>query len=257
MKKWVIILLIFMISIPLVFAAPPKVKLVVSPLSGDSPLTITYNENSGDNTITNWSYDFGDGIIQYGKIGNYTYGFGGTYNLILTVRNSLGETATDSTIITVTSAISKSNENTTYQTFIQGSSNLTTAIAGKTSYEISTILADKTDKELKPVKFPFTYKLKNSEIQFEKYRCDIPNGTCWYWVSAYRIDAQGRHTVATNSPIGILPPPFEVAVSESYSLATNTATITIKEDLRGAITEVIQGYCDRQPLGTPVVGTKE
>jgi PKD repeat protein len=257
MKKWIVVLIIFLLTVPLVMAVPPKVKLVATPISGDSPLTVTYNENSGDKTITNYSYDFGNGIIQYGKSGNYTYGFGGIYTLTLTVRNSLGETATDSAIIAVASASSKSNENTTYQTIIQGSSNLTTAITGKTPYEKSVILADKTDKELKPVKFPFTYKIKNSEIQFEKYRCDIPKGLCGYWITAYRIIDGQRVSVATNSPVWISPPPFEVAVSESYSLATNTITTTIKEDLRGAITEVIQQYVDRQPLGKAIVGTKE
>jgi len=257
MKKWVIVLIIFLISVPLVIAAPPKVKLAVTPISGDSPLLVTYNENSGDKTITNYSYDFGDGKIQYGKSGNYTYGFGGTYNLTLTVQNSLGESAIDSAIITVKGASEYANENTTYQTVIQGSSALTTAMVGKTPYEKSVVLANATDKDLKPVKFPFTYKIKNSEIQFDKYRCDLSQGLCGYWITAYRIDAQGRHTVATNSPVWISPPPFEVPVSESYSLATNTVTTTIKEDLRGAITEVIQQYCDRQPLGVPVVGTKE
>jgi hypothetical protein len=50
MKKWVIVLIIFLISVPLVFAAPPKVKLTVTPISGDSPLVVTYDENSGDET---------------------------------------------------------------------------------------------------------------------------------------------------------------------------------------------------------------
>jgi len=55
MKKWIVVLIIFLITVPLVLAAPPKVKLAVTPISGDSPLIITYNENSGDKTITNWS----------------------------------------------------------------------------------------------------------------------------------------------------------------------------------------------------------
>ena len=257
MKKWVIVLIIFLISVPLVIAAPPKVKLAVTPISGDSPLIITYNENSGDKTITNWSYDFGDGIVHYGQSGTYSYGFGGNYTLVLTVKNSLGETSTDSAIITVKGVNEYVNENTTYQTVIEGSSELTNLIAGKDPYAKAVALANATDKDLKPVKFPFTYKIKNSEIQFDKYRCDLSQGLCGYWITAYRIDAQGRHTVATNSPVWISPPPFEVPVSESYSLATNTVTTTIKEDLRGAITEVIQQYCDRQPLGVPVVGTKE
>jgi PKD repeat protein len=252
MKKWVIVLIIFLISIPLVFAAPPKVKLTVTPISGDSPLLVSYDENSGDKTITNYSYDFGNGDIQYGKTGNYSYGFGGEYNLTLTVKNSLGETALDFATITVKSASEYVDKNTTFQTVISGSSELTNLIAGKDPYEKSIILANKTDKDLKPVKFPFTYKIKNSEIQFDNYCCKLDEGLCGYWISAYRIIGGQRVPVYTDSPVWISPPPFEVTVSESYALATNIITTTVKEDLRGAITSKIQRMVDLHPLGTPV-----
>ena len=36
--------------------------------------------------------------------------------------------------------------------------------------------------DLKPAKFSFTYKPKNSEIKFEKYDCKIEKGLCWYWL---------------------------------------------------------------------------
>ena len=252
MKKWIVVLIIFLLTIPLVMATPPKVKLAVTPITGDSPLLITYNENSGDKTITNWSYDFGDGGVQYGKSGTYTYGFGGTYTLTLTVKNPLGETSTDSVVITVKGVNEYTNENTTYQTVISGSSALTIATADKDPYSKSVILANATDKDLKPVKFPFTYKIKNSEIQFDSYCCKLEEGLCGYWISAYRIIGGLRVSVDTNSPVWISPPPFEVPIDESYSLTTNTVTTTIKEDLRGAITYEIQKYADRQPLGIPV-----
>ena len=238
--------------------AIPKVKLVVLPsLSGDSPLFITYNENSGDNTITNYSYDFGNGDVQYGKEGNYTYGLGGIYNLTLTVSDAEGDTNQASVIITVKSASEYSNENTTYQTVIEGNDEITQALIGKTPYEKSVILSDKTDKELKPVKFPFTYKIKDSEIAFDNYCCKLDEGICGYWIQAYRIVGGQRVPVYANSPIWISPPPFEVTISESYTLATNTLTTTIKEDLRGAITSVIQRHVDNQPLGTPITRVYE
>ena len=257
-RKLIAVLIIAsLLLIPLAMAVPPKVKLVVLPVSGDSPLLVTYNENSGDNTIANYSYDFGNGDIQYGKTGNYTYGLGGTYNLTLTVRNSLGETAQDSAIITVKSASEYADENTTYQTVISGSSELTNLIAGKDPYEKSVILSNKTDKLLKPVKFPFTYKIKDSEIAFDNYCCKLDEGLCGYWIQAYSIIGGQRVPVYTNSPIWISPPPFQVTVSESYSNETNTLTTTIKEDLRGAITSVIHSYADMQPLGTPVTRAYE
>lgn len=252
MKKWVVVLLIFLVSIPLVVAVPPKVKLAVAPISGDSPLLITYDETSGDKTIVNYSYDFGNGVIQYGKSGNYSYGFGGTYNLTLTVANAAGETAIDYQLITVKSISEYTDENTTYQTVIDGSNEITLAIAGKTPYEKSVILSNKTDKLLKPVKFPFSFKLKNSEIWFDSYCCKLDEGLCGYWIRAYRVIGGQKVPVKTDSPVWISPPPFEVLVSESYDLLTNTVTTTIKEDLQGAITTVIQSYADRQPLGTPV-----
>jgi len=252
MKKWIVIMIIFLLTIPLVMAVPPKVKLAVTPISGDSPLIITYDEKSGDKTITNWSYDFGDGIVQYGQSGTYSYGFGGNYTLVLTVKNSLGETSTDSAIITVKGVNEYVNENTTYQTVIEGSSELTNLIAGKDPYAKAVALANATDKGLKPVKFPFTYKIKNSEIQFDNYCCNLAIGQCGYWIAAYRIIGGQRVPVYTDSPVWISPPPFEVTISESYALATNTVTATVKEDLRGAITSVIQGHADLQPLGTPV-----
>ena len=257
MRKRVILLIILLISIPLVMAAIPKVKLAVTPISGDSPLLVTYNENSGDKTITNYTYDFGNGDIQYGQSGTYTYGLGGTYNLTLTVSNAEGETAQDTAIITVKSASEYANENTTYQTVLTGSDEITQAIANKTPYEKSVILSNKTDKELKPVKFPFTYKIKDSEIAFDNYCCKLDEGLCGYWIQAYSIIGGQRVPVYTNSPIWISPPPFQVTVSESYSNETNTLTTTIKEDLRGAITSVIQSYADMQPLGTPVTRAYE
>ena len=257
MRKRVMLLIIILICIPLVMAAIPKVKLVVLPVSGDSPLSIIYNENSGDNTIINYTYDFGNGDVQYGKQGTYTYGLGGVYNLTLTVSNSAGETATDSAIITVKSASEYANENTTYQTVLTGSDEITQAIANKTPYEKSVILSDKTDKELKPVKFPFVYKIKDSEIAFDSYCCKLEEGICGYWIRAYRIIDGQRVPVYTNSPVWISPPPFQVPVSESYSVETNTITTTIKEDLRGAITSEIQRMADRHPLGTPVTRVYE
>lgn len=144
------------------------------------------------------------------------------------------------------------DENTTYQTVIEGSDEITQAITNKTPYEKSVILSNKTDKLLKPVKFPFTHKIKDSEIAFDNYCCKLDEGLCGYWIQAYRIIGGQRVPVYTNSPVWISPPPFEVTVSESYASETNTLTTFIKEDLRGAITLVIQSYADGQPLGTPI-----
>ena len=258
MKKWIVVLMLFFLVLPIVvIAAPPKVKLVATPISGVSPLTVSVSENSGDKRITSWRYDFGDGTVETTSTATHIYGVGGKYSLTLTVSNSAEETSSESITITVTDAQSYTDINTTYQVTIEGSSVITDLLVGKTETEKSTILTNETKKALKPVKFPFTYKTKNSEIAFDNYCCDISNGLCGYWIQAWRIDIFGRHTVQTDSPIWISPPPYDVVVSEQYFPTTNSITVVVKEDLLGAITSVIQNYADRHPIGEPVTRTFE
>ena len=100
MKKWVIVLIIFLITVPLVMAEPPKVLLSVNPLSGDAPLTVVATEKSGDESILSWLYDFGNGskpTIE--REGVYTYDKAGEYVVSLEVQNDKGEVAKDSAVV--------------------------------------------------------------------------------------------------------------------------------------------------------------
>jgi len=188
MKKWVIVLIIFLISIPLVFA----------------------------------------GSLQ-GDLG--------------------GVTAPD--------------ENTTTKVVWEGATPLQDTFVAKAAeqsktvlepYQKAVILATETDKLLADQKYP--YQIGKTEITILKYRCT--QEICGYWVEAYRTNEKGlREEVATNSPVWISPPPYEVQVSESFDSAKNEQTVTLKEDPKAALEQVLQQYVDRQPVGKAVVGTKE
>ena len=273
MKKWVIVLIIFLISIPLVFAEPPKISLIVKPTEGDAPLSVLASEQSGDATILSWLYDFGNGDKPFTeKEAAYTYDKPGEYVVSLEVQNEKGETAKDSVTVIVKEPATpiptptpepKPDENTTTKIVWQGTTPIAAAFTAKASekgsteldaYEKSVVLSTVTDTVLKVEKYPLDISPvtdTKTVIIIEKFRCTVD--ICGYWITATR-DGQ---EVATNSPIWISPPPYEVLVSESFDSAKNEQTVTLKEDPKLAVAQVLQSYCDRQPLGMPVVGTKE
>jgi len=54
---------------------------------------------TGNGSIVNYTWDFGDGIIAYGKMVNHTYNEKGIYNVILTIKDENG--STDSYTMTI------------------------------------------------------------------------------------------------------------------------------------------------------------
>ena len=157
---------------------------------------------------------------------------------------------------------SKPNENTTTKVVYEGDKIISSVLTAKaaeqsktelTTYEKAVVLAQETDKTISAEKFPLDISPKEPEksVVIEKYRCK--EELCGYWISCLR---DGKE-VSTNSPIWISPPPYEVLVSESFDSAKNEQTVTLKEDPKLAGAQVLQSYCDRQPIGKAVVGTKE
>lgn len=126
----------------------------------------------------------------------------------------------------------------------QGTTPIKNAIDAKSQSPV-TILKEETDKVMKEIKYPYYV---SSEFKITKYKCDEKMGICGYWVEAKR----GGREVYTNSPVWISPPPYEVVVSDVYDERSNTQTITIKEDPKGAVEQVLQRYVDMQPLGKAV-----
>jgi hypothetical protein len=114
-------------------------------------------------------------------------------------------------------------------------------------------LSTATKTALAGTKYPYAITSSKTVLTIQKYRCDEKMQICGYWIEATR-DGQ---EVQVNSPIWISPPPYEVVVSEVYDSVAKENVVTIKEDPKVAVEQILQGYVDRQPLGKATVGTKE
>ncbi len=66
--------------------------------------SFTNTSQAGDNSITGYSWTFGDGNSSSVQNPNHTYGSGGTYTVTLTVTDSIGETDSKSQSVTVQEA---------------------------------------------------------------------------------------------------------------------------------------------------------
>jgi len=113
-----------------------------------------------------------------------------------------------------------------------------------------------TDTAMKKQTYPYSVIIASetgTTFKIIKYRCDTKMQICGYWIEATRAGRQ----VATNSPIWISPPPIVALVSEVYDDKTDTYTTTLKEDPKLAVEQILQQYCDNQPIGKPITGTKE
>jgi hypothetical protein len=130
----------------------------------------------------------------------------------------------------------------------QGATPIQSALASKSSV---VALKEETDKVMTKEKYP--YMIEKTSIRIDKYRCDEKMQICGYWITAYR----GGQEVATNSPIWISPPPYEIVVSSSYDEKSNIETVVLRESPKEAVEQVLQTYVSMQPLGKAVVGTKE
>jgi PKD repeat protein len=88
--------------------AYPVADFYGTPLSGGAPLDVGFTDQSTGPLITNWRWDFGDGVIaNYGTKTNpsHRYTDSGTYSVTLTVTNAVGSnTRTRPSYITVTSS---------------------------------------------------------------------------------------------------------------------------------------------------------
>jgi hypothetical protein len=124
------------------------------------------------------------------------------------------------------------------------------ALLGTSLYPALT-LATESKKNLDLMTFPYNITSGLTQTKIQKYRCTAD--ICWYWIQSYR-DGQ---EIATNSPIGISPPPFEAVISDTDDTIRNEENIVLAENTTMATEQVLQGYVDRQPVGKAVVGTKE
>lgn len=141
-----------------------------------------------------------------------------------------------------------------------GDTTIKDALATKyTDVEQAAYLSAITDEKVKPLKFPYFIaddKLaEKTVIAVNGYRCNNgkppagePANMCGYWIAA----TKDKKVVATNSPVWIYPPPYQVVVSEITN-ADGSITVTVAEDPQTAFERVIMQYVDRRPLGPAIV----
>jgi len=83
---------------------PTSVSITYTPLSPTTDDTITFTGSAfaGEgHTITSWEWDFGDGTTGSGQTVTHRYTQAGSYQVILTVKNDCGQTASGKKTITV------------------------------------------------------------------------------------------------------------------------------------------------------------
>jgi PKD repeat protein len=84
---------------------PPTASFVVSPSSGEVPLTVGFDasaSNDPDGTVVSWGWDFGDGATGTGVSVSHAYTVVGAYTATLTVTDDDGALSTATATITVT-----------------------------------------------------------------------------------------------------------------------------------------------------------
>jgi PKD repeat protein len=85
---------------------PPVADLAAMPVSGVAPLMVTFDASGSsyaNGTISNYSWNFGDGSIGSGVVTDHTYTDAGQYTAVLTVTDDAGYTDIASIVITVES----------------------------------------------------------------------------------------------------------------------------------------------------------
>jgi len=273
-KRAILLLLLIALVVAPVLAAPPKIVMNIERTEGIVPFTVRFSEDSGDATTVSWLWEFGNEDAFDKQRGEYTYDRAGEYTLQLTVSNDKGESSVDATRIVVTGAVETQtptptptptatptpkptiSDTTTFVTVWQGTTPIKDSLSTKSSAEAASVLKEATDTVMKKETYPYDVASPaESKTTFKilKFRCDEKMQICGYWVYATR---DGKE-VATNSPIWISPPPFVALVSETYDEKSDTITTTLKEDPKLAIEQILQQYVDNQPIGKPIIGTKE
>lgn len=89
-----------------VLITTPVASFTRSPLSGATPLTVTFTDTSA-NTPTTWLWNFGDGTTATTQNTSHTYTTAGTYTATLTATNSAGSHSTSQNIsVTIPAVVS-------------------------------------------------------------------------------------------------------------------------------------------------------
>jgi hypothetical protein len=99
-----------------------------------------------------------------------------------------------------------------------------------------------------------TGTISGSTVTIVKYRYDAEKRAQGYWCTATR----GGREVAINNPIWIGEgAPIDILVSETTDTKINEITLTVKEDPKSAMEQILIRVANSAPLGKMVTGTKE
>jgi PKD repeat protein/DMSO/TMAO reductase YedYZ molybdopterin-dependent catalytic subunit len=79
----------------------PDASFTADPLSGTAPLSVAFTDTSKGESITTWSYNFGDGSSASEKNPTHIYTTAGTYTASLTVTNSAGSSTAYATVTVI------------------------------------------------------------------------------------------------------------------------------------------------------------
>jgi hypothetical protein len=140
------------------------------------------------------------------------------------------------------------DENTKVTVVYSGATPIKDAISAKVA-PTELLLKTATVTAMSAEKYPLAI---SPLVTIEKWRCtDIK---CAYWISA--VDPKGN-TKAVNNPIWLVNgnAPYHILVSEVEDTKTNTITLTVKEDVKTAIFNILSDYAGRCPIGKPTTGT--
>jgi PKD repeat protein len=149
------------------------------------------SEESLDETIVDWKFNFGDGTIvtKSGKV-EHTYTESGEYTVELGVLNDKGEESKDTAVVTVTVPVTAEptptptitptpkptmNETTTVKVVYEGLTPIKDSLASpsKTSSD-AVILKTATESVMSKVSYPYNVTKAETQTTFKivKYRCD-------------------------------------------------------------------------------------
>lgn len=137
-------------------------------------------------------------------------------------------------------------------TVITGDKTITDAMDAKTSEtEKEKVKIAAADQAFKIKKYPYTAVTAGREtITVTHYRSQ--NEEVILWV---HVERDGREVFVDN-PIHIHRPGHLVLVSEVTDADAKTTTVTLREDIQGAIERTIAQEVSSHPLGRSVVGTQ-
>jgi len=146
-------------------------------------------------------------------------------------------------------------DKTTFTTVYQGLTPIKDLTATKAPSEMTATTARVVETKMKLSTYPYDVAKPvtvKTDIKIIKMCYDAKKETNGYWIEAYRNGQE----VAVNNPIWVKPAPTDVLVSESLDEVKNELTVTLKEDPKAAIEEILQRHADGVGLGRAVTGTK-